>query len=66
MTKITCKHCGRHLFNAIGNCLMEEFPCPGCKAKLNFNITFALPVKQQGYKFQAEEKAPRKLKLQNA
>lgn len=62
MTKINCQHCKRYLFTAVSNCLIEEMPCPGCKATNNFNIVFAVPTKQEGYKFQTEAKAPRKLK----
>lgn len=62
MTKINCEHCGRYLFTACGNCLIQEMPCPGCKATNNFNIQFIIPVKQEGFKFDAEEKPPRKLK----
>lgn len=66
MTKISCEHCDRYLFTAVGNCLIQEMPCPNCKATNNFNIMFAVPVKQQGFKFTSEKKAPRKLKAQAA
>lgn len=62
MSKINCEHCGRYLFTACGNCLIQELPCPGCKAKNNFNIVFAVPVNQDGYKFEVEEQAPKKIK----
>lgn len=62
MTKICCNHCGRYLFTAVGNCLIQEMPCPGCKATANFNIQFAVPVKQEGFKFTNEKREPKKLK----
>jgi phage FluMu protein Com len=62
MTKINCEHCGRYLFTACGNCLIQEMPCPGCKATNNFNIRFAVPVKQEGFKFTNEKREPKKLK----
>lgn len=65
MTKINCEHCGRYLFTACGNCLIQEMPCPGCKATNNFNIQFLVPVKQEGFKFEAEKKPPKKLKAQS-
>lgn len=35
---VTCKHCGRYLFKATGTTVVEDMPCPKCKATLNFKI----------------------------
>ena len=35
---VNCKHCGRYLFKATGTTVVEDMPCPKCKATLNFKI----------------------------
>lgn len=35
---VNCKHCGRYLFKATGTTVVEDMPCPRCKATLNFKI----------------------------
>lgn len=35
---VNCKHCNRYLFKATGTTVVEDMPCPKCKATLNFKI----------------------------
>lgn len=35
---VNCKHCGRYLFKATGTTIVEDMPCPKCKATQNFKI----------------------------
>ena len=35
---INCKQCGRYLFKATGTTVVEDMPCPKCKATNNFKI----------------------------
>lgn len=35
---VNCKHCNRYLFKATGTTVIEEMPCPKCKATNNFKI----------------------------
>lgn len=35
---INCKHCGRYLMKATGTTIVEDMPCPKCKAHNNFKI----------------------------
>ncbi len=58
---VSCKHCGRYLFKATGTTVVEDMPCPRCKATLNFKI-----INPKGddvtHMFTFAEKAPEKLK----
>lgn len=35
---VSCQHCGRYLFKATGTTVVEDMPCPKCKAHNNFKI----------------------------
>lgn len=35
---VNCKQCGRYLFKATGTTVVEDMPCPKCKATNNFKI----------------------------
>lgn len=35
---LNCQHCGRYLMKATGTVIVEDMPCPKCKAKNNFKV----------------------------
>lgn len=59
---INCKHCGRYLFKSTGTTIVEDMPCPKCKATNNFKIINPLGD-DITHKFTFEEKAPRDWKV---
>lgn len=53
---VNCKHCGRYLFKATGTTVVEDMPCPKCKATLNFKIINPLgDDKTHTFKFVEQE-----------
>lgn len=59
---INCKHCGRYLFKATGTTVVEDMPCPKCKATLNFKIINPLGD-DHTHKFQYVETGPKNWKM---
>lgn len=61
--KVTCKHCGRYLFNAVKSMVVEGVVCPNskCKAKLNIKVLFLSDTSHEleGYSFTEPEQPPR-------
>lgn len=64
MNNITCRHCGRFLFEQAGTVVIEKLTCPGCKAKLNFKIIQADIVKDLTHKFVNPEQPPKKKEVE--
>jgi phage FluMu protein Com len=59
MKDINCKFCGRYLFKQAGTVVIEEVPCPGCKAKLNFKLISADQTADITHKFIHLEQPPK-------
>ncbi len=58
---INCKHCGRYLFKATGTTVIEDMPCPKCKAKSNFKIINPLG-NDKTHEFKFAETDPKDIK----
>lgn len=63
--KVNCKHCGRYLMTAEGNCLLSGVICPNskCKAKMNIKIVFSLEDDAMHKLILAAESAPKSLAI---
>lgn len=59
---VNCKHCGRYLFKATGTTVVEDMPCPKCKATLNFKIISDLG-NEATHKFTYVEQEPTDWKM---
>lgn len=59
---VNCKHCGRYLFKATGTTVVEDMPCPKCKATLNFKIINPLGD-DKTHEFKYVEQAPKDYKM---
>ncbi len=59
---INCKHCGRYLFKATGTVIIEDSPCPKCKATNNFKIINPLG-NDVTHEFTFEETEPKDIKM---
>lgn len=55
---VTCPHCKRYLFKATGTTVVEDMPCPKCKAHLNFKIINPLG-NDKTHEFKFVETAPK-------
>ena len=58
---IRCKHCNWYLFKATGTTVVEDMPCPKCKARLNFKIINPLGD-DHTHKFEFVETQPKNWK----
>lgn len=59
---VSCKHCGRYLFKATGTTIIEDMPCPKCKATQNFKIVNELG-NDQTHRFTYTETEPTDWKI---
>ena len=59
---VNCKHCGRYLFKATGTTVVEDMPCPKCKATLNFKIINPLG-NDVTHEFKFVEQDPKDIKM---
>lgn len=59
---VNCKHCGRYLFKATGTTVVEDMPCPKCKATLNFKIINPLG-NDITHEFKFVEQGPKDVKM---
>ena len=62
--KITCKHCERYITTVSKSTILEDVPCPSCKAKSNYKVVFRTDYRPEiaHHKFVAQETPPKKLK----
>jgi len=59
---VNCKHCGRYLFKATGTTVVEDMPCPKCKATNNFKIINPLG-NDVTHEFTFTEQEPKDIKM---